>query len=322
MKNEMVNELIGVMRERIPKGSNLANSLMEILCMGKEAIYRRLRGEVAFTFEEVSLISQHLGISLDKIVGRRMLNDTMFDLNLLHTGDPIESYYEILVRYAKLFDLLRDDPTASVATASNLIPFTFYSPYECLSKFRLGRWIYHHGKMKPPASLSDLQVPDKVPQMHWKLSASIRQLSHTSFIWDYNIFRSIVKEIRYFAGLDLLSAEDVRNMKKELGLLLSELEAVTTTGEFSKGHSLAVYLSDINFEATYTYVEKGDFQACLFRVYSINSMDSQNPRMCNIQKNWIQSLKRHSALISQSSEIQRRQFFNEQREIVESLQEA
>ena len=26
MKNEMVNELIGVMRERIPKGSNLANS--------------------------------------------------------------------------------------------------------------------------------------------------------------------------------------------------------------------------------------------------------------------------------------------------------
>ena len=76
--------------------------------MGKEAIYRRLRGEVAFTFEEVSLISQHLGISLDKIVGRRMLNDTMFDLNLLHTGDPIESYYEILVRYAKLFDLLRE----------------------------------------------------------------------------------------------------------------------------------------------------------------------------------------------------------------------
>ena len=73
MKNEMVNELIGVMRERIPKGSNLANSLMEILCMGKEAIYRRLRGEVAFTFEEVSLISQHLGISLDKIVGRRTI---------------------------------------------------------------------------------------------------------------------------------------------------------------------------------------------------------------------------------------------------------
>ena len=60
MKNEMVNELIGVMRERIPKGSNLANSLMEILCMGKEAIYRRLRGEVAFTFEEVSLISTKL----------------------------------------------------------------------------------------------------------------------------------------------------------------------------------------------------------------------------------------------------------------------
>ena len=48
MKNAVVNELISTMREVTPKEGNLANVLMDILCMSKEAIYRRLRGEVAY----------------------------------------------------------------------------------------------------------------------------------------------------------------------------------------------------------------------------------------------------------------------------------
>ena len=44
MKNGIVNELITAMKERIPKGQNLANSLADILYMGKEAVYRVSRG--------------------------------------------------------------------------------------------------------------------------------------------------------------------------------------------------------------------------------------------------------------------------------------
>lgn len=38
------NNLIEAMRIRIPDGTNLANVLMDILYIGKEAVYRRLRG--------------------------------------------------------------------------------------------------------------------------------------------------------------------------------------------------------------------------------------------------------------------------------------
>ena len=69
MKNSIVTELINEMRERIAPKETLANFLTNTLCMGKEAVYRRLRGEVAFTFDEVALISHKLGISIDQIVG-------------------------------------------------------------------------------------------------------------------------------------------------------------------------------------------------------------------------------------------------------------
>ena len=90
MKNGIVNELITAMKERIPKGQNLANSLADILYMGKEAVYRRLRGEVAFTIDEVALLSKKLGISIDQIIGNHLSNRVTFDMNLLHSPNTLQ----------------------------------------------------------------------------------------------------------------------------------------------------------------------------------------------------------------------------------------
>ena len=67
------------------------------------------------------------------------------------------------------------------------------------------------------------------------------------------------------------------------------------------------------------YIEKRDFQISLLRVYSINSMDSQSFYICRMQCNWIQSLKRHSILISESGEMQRMDFLQKQQAIIDSL---
>lgn len=319
MKNSIVTELINEMRERVAPKETLANFLTNTLCMGKEAVYRRLRGEVAFTFDEVALISHKLGISIDQIIGNHLSNRATFDLNLQHTPDPVESYYEILERYLRIFNYVRNDDSTTVYTAANIIPYTLYSSYEYLSKFRLCRWVYQNGKIKTPHSLAEMIVPEKVVAAHKKLSETVKQCKKTCFIWDSNIFYSFVKEIKYFAGLNLISEADVKQLKSELLSLLHELEQLSVKGEFNNGNKVAIYLSNINFEATYSYIEKGDFQISLFRVYSINSMDSQNQQICTLQKNWIQSLKRHSTLISESGEVQRITFMEQQRKIIEQL---
>lgn len=45
MKQEVLHDnLLKAIREKIPHEENLANVLGNLLCIGKEAIYRRLRG--------------------------------------------------------------------------------------------------------------------------------------------------------------------------------------------------------------------------------------------------------------------------------------
>ena len=42
------SELIKAMNEKLPNGTNLANTLIDMLYLGKEAVYRRLRGGSSF----------------------------------------------------------------------------------------------------------------------------------------------------------------------------------------------------------------------------------------------------------------------------------
>ena len=64
MKQEILHDnLLKAIREKLPYEENLASVLGNLLCIGKEAIYRRLRGEVPFTLEEAALISRKLGVS-------------------------------------------------------------------------------------------------------------------------------------------------------------------------------------------------------------------------------------------------------------------
>lgn len=72
MAAQSLNELlIQAMESKIPDGTRLANVLIDILFIGKEAVYRRLRGEVPFTLNEAAIIAQELGISLDNTIGTK-----------------------------------------------------------------------------------------------------------------------------------------------------------------------------------------------------------------------------------------------------------
>ena len=57
MKNQLNDELVSAIRNSVSDDMNIANLLMDILSIGKEAVYRRLRGDVPFTFDEVSKIT-------------------------------------------------------------------------------------------------------------------------------------------------------------------------------------------------------------------------------------------------------------------------
>ena len=159
--NDPNTNLIEAMKEKLPLKGKLADMLMDTLYIGKEAVYRRLRGEVPFTLQEAALVSRKLGISLDKIIGISFKSNAMFDMNIVDYDDPFESYYNILYKYVRLINTLEDDPNSSLGTSSNIIPQTLYLKHDLLAKFRLFKWMYQN-KYIQCKSFEELELPQKL----------------------------------------------------------------------------------------------------------------------------------------------------------------
>lgn len=314
------NNLIEAMRIRIPDGTNLANVLMDILYIGKEAVYRRLRGEVPFTLTEVAAISKSLGVSLDQIIGISSANTAMFNLNFLHYSEPLQTYSSMIRRYAEILETMSGDPKSVLSTASNMLPQAFYLKYNYLSRFRLFKWMYQHKQVNCVQKFSELQLTQELIDAQKAFVKANQDFRTTNYIWDQMIIIHLVNDIKYFRDINLVTEEEVEKLKEELILLLNELEEVATIGMFPKTrNNVNVYISNIDFEATYSYAGTENLEIGMIRIYSINSITSLDKAFCKSQKDWIKSLKRFSTNISVSGEIQRIQFFNTQREHIKEL---
>ena len=318
MTNNPNANLIEAMKEKLPLKGQLADMLMDTLYIGKEAVYRRLRGEVPFTLQESALISRKLGISLDKIIGLSFKSNAMFNINIVDYDDPFESYYNILEKYVSLINTMPDDPNSVMGTSANIIPQTLYLKHELLAKFRLFKWMYQN-KYIDCKSFEELDIPPKLVNIQKDYVAMTRHIHSIDYIWDNMIFQHLINDIQYFASIHLISDETKEEIKNELFLLADELEELAINGKTADGNRVRIYVSNINFEATYSYVDTNNLQLSLIRIYSINSINTMDNEIFCTLKEWIQSLKKFSTLISESGEMQRIQFFKQQREIIDAL---
>lgn len=316
--NELNTGLVNAVREKLPSKENLANTLMDILYIGKEAIYRRLRGEVPFTLTEAAIISRKLGISLDKMIGVSFQDNAVFDMNIVSSSKPLETYYSILEKQVELFRKVKDEEYSEIGTSSNIIPLTLSLNYNMLSKFRLFKWMYQNENIKCK-HFEAMEIPQKIVDKQKEYVHAVDHIHTVDYIWDNMIFSHLVNDIQYFCDVHLISDEDKNLLREELLSVVDDLEELAARGKSKTGNDVKIYISNINFEATYSYLDTSSIQLSLIRIYSINSITTQDSEMFRGLKEWIQSLKKFSTLISESGEMQRIQFFKQQREIIGAL---
>ena len=92
MKNYIVNELIAAMKERIPRGINLANYLTDALCMGC-LLYTSFPNKRASLF-----FNEHLANQSDQPLwspAYLSISELFQHLSVLKLGDPIRLVCEL-----------------------------------------------------------------------------------------------------------------------------------------------------------------------------------------------------------------------------------
>lgn len=319
-KDLIYEKLISAIREKIPHKATLTNTLVDLLCIEREAVYRRMRGDVAFSFEEIAAIANKFGISLDSLVGGCTVKSRPYQLSLVEYVDPIEDDFKMWRMYNERLREARYDPSSCRVECMNVLPSTTLLDYEYINRFYLYKWYNQYGYSDKSVHFSEIIPSEKLLEVQRITATESKYIKKTIFIWDPLIFQYIINDIQYSRSIHLIEEEDVRSLKKDLLRFLNRMEAMAATGVYTEtGNQIQFYISNINFDASYSYLQTEKYRISVIRAFILNTVISFDETAYVIVSNWLQSLLKSSTMISVSGEQQRILFFEKQRRIMDSL---
>ncbi|MDL2304553.1 hypothetical protein LJC72_04345 [Bacteroides sp. OttesenSCG-928-D19] len=310
--------VIQAIKDRLPEKVAVVQFLSDILFLNKGAIYRRLRGEIPFSFHEIYLIAQKLEVSLDYLAKSKNKEVSSFELILQQFQSNEKNTSISPSKFEQILGNIMSDSSSTFELSHNLFPQVPSHLFYHLSKYSSFKWIYKNStnQLTP---FKKVDYPQEIFEMHKKNNMETMKIKQTSYIWDDTIIETLVREIKYFADIKLLDNEDVAVLKGELSEFLDYVEELAIKGTFPTGNKVKIYISSVNTDAAYSYMESPNFRICIIGVLDLQYMISTDNHSFEIIKGKIMSLKKGSTLISESNEMYRISYFQKQRELVDTL---
>lgn len=323
MKSNILQaNLLGILKGKYPVKSVLVKKLVDILKMEREGVYRRLRGEAAFSFSEVAIIAEEIGISLDNLIGIDLAKARPFSMVLTDYETPTHQDYEMCESYMRLLKVLSGDPATHCTETWNTIPHPMVSKFPALTRFYVFKWAYQFKNYSPGKKYEDIVVSERYVKLLRENYEHNKAIAHTEYIFSKQLFADVVNDIRYFYSLGLIHKDSLTQIRKELYDCIDYIEQRAVTGKFEgTDKDLSIYVSETYVDLNQCYIESDIYTFCMVRILVINAISSVDGNRHDYIKNWLLGHKRLSTLISVSGEIERITFFTAQRHAVDSLKD-
>jgi len=306
----------------IPPRVKPIDYLMEALNISRESVYRRIRGDISFTFEEIAKLSVELKFSIDELINKDTPSRIIFDLHVNGANDPSDVF---ITRFNQCFQCINNLPSnkeIESVMVLNHIPANFIIFFNHLFKFTYYRWMHQNQESSLKYFYANVTLPDELIEMQKKAIGSSKSFQNNILIFDPNIFPNLIREIQYYYKRKLITTNDFLLIREDLLGLVDMMESIAQTGYNAAEAKYNFYLSSLNIEASSQYIKCEEQVKSLFFVNVIEPVAVNNPTLCAIHKKWLDSIRKYATLITQSNEILQVRYFNKQRAFIEELTEA
>jgi len=315
MESELNKKLITKVLNQIPKNRKVVYYLVNKLNISRESAYRRIRGDIPFTVDELITLAVDLEFSIDALFEQERQNNAYYDFTRIENKSD-NFFIVMLNNYSELLEKINQSKKVESMMAFNTFPPPFYAEFSHLFKFSYYKWLYQESEISRNNPYSEVILPDEAMLFQKKIQENMVRGKSMTLILDMNIFLNLIKEIQYFYQRKLLNNEELLSLKEDLLHLIEQYEKMAQTGTFGALKS-QLYLSSLCINSNTVCYYCDDKTEPLFWIFTINPVIIQNTGFASMQIKWLNSLRRQSSLITQSNEIMQAEFFFQQRDYVE-----
>lgn len=319
MTSKLNETILSEILKLIPENIKPVNLFMDVLDIGKESAYRRLRGEKALSFEEVYKLSMELNFSLDDITGNKVNGIAKF----IHLGTPEQSPEIKILDFFNYYEnhlqrIISTDNSEIINTANHILN-TMFVGYENLFKFFYYRWTHQMTEVPLNYRYSDLVIPTNIKELCNIIDSLHKKIKKITFIIDNYSYLHLIKEMQYFYIRGILNKTDLEILQEDLLKFMENTQIISNKGANSSGTIYEVYLSTFHINSTTSYTIWGNNEESAFWHHYGYPIITNNKDITKKHKIWLESIKKYCAIMSQSNELLQAEFFNKQREYIEKM---
>lgn len=311
----------------IPANISMVDEIAEILDIGYDSVYRRIRGEKPITLGELKILCDRYQISLDQVL--QLNNDSIvFQAPGINNDIDFIGYLSGILTEFKYFNSFANRDMHYICKD---LPIWHFFLFPEIAAFKLFCWMktiqnhpdYHHRTF----SFSNFAYDD-LYKMGQQILQEYNKIS-TVELWGYETLNSTINQIQYYRDAKLFGQQE--DLKLVLASLTKMLQHIKTEAEegmkFMPGTSAAtskvgynVYINEVLLGNNTTLVNLDDTLHCYINYNGLNYFKTRDVRFTSRSMRHFSTLVSRSTHISKTGEKYRNKYFGLLEERVRALE--
>jgi len=310
-------------KQRLNPNLRLVDVISDLLNIGSDSAYRRLRGEKELTLSELVKLSAYFNISIDSLLNYKSDN-VIFKYTPLDFTD-MQDYTSYIRSLSNLYEGLAKAKRKEILITAQDIPIFHFTPFVELTFFKLYAWnqSINRNQISYDQFVSGLDR-DELSLIYDKIINSYSQIPSTE-IWSENTIEPILRLFDYHLDMDCFESKQYPVLLcHQLLQLIENVELWAEKGCKEHNGDVAyfqMYLSSVDMENNFVITKRDDVTTTSVKLFTINGIFTSNDAFCEETERWIRSLISKSLYLSGSSDRERFRFFQQIKNKINDLLE-
>jgi hypothetical protein len=310
-------------KSRLNPNLRLADVVGDVLNVGADSAYRRIRSEKELTLSELKKLCQHFNISMDAILNYQTHN-ILFKYSPLNLND-MNNYYTYMKDLSELIENIAKSKEKEILFMALDIPVSHFSSYLELTLFKIYTWFHSVNNLQITYNqfVDSLDI-DRLLVYYNKITDAYKQIPSTE-IWTNNTINPILHLLDYYSDMKCFENKETPLILCNQLLQLIESIEINTEKESKEYQGKTVpfrlYLSPVDMMNDFMITKRDGVNVTSIKLYTINGIFTSNEYFCNEVEKWMEDTMSKSLFLSGASARERFRFFNQLKNKVNNLSE-
>ena len=295
--------------------SDALDNIRKLLSIGKDALYRRLRGETGLSPDELRILALHYNISIDELIFQNTSN-AFVSYNAFE-GET-QTFLEFTSNLNGMLRQVSEQSKGELLNASDEMPIFQLMRFPKLFAFKLyvwgvNTWQFNHLQKIP--FKTNLVSPEvlKIAKENVKLYESLDTIE----LWDLGVMEKTLNQIETCALVDqFANPKDALVLCDQLSELFQHLRKEAKAGykfpirKSSKRGEFHLYNNEMSSTGNTFLIKSAQTKYLVFAYCPPNFFRSHDRRLCDYTEEWFENIITRSTAISGAGARSRNQYFN------------